>query len=512
MIQRFTPDFYLPRVRPLHRDHDAQPEARHQEEPEGPPAARALPGDQVQDLLPARLPVPRDQVRPRGRVGLSQRRLAPGASVDSPSREVRAAYRRRRPRDARARSALASLDDLFDQIPPAVRLDRAARSPRRRLRDGDRGRHARRSPRENRQRRRPRVLRGRRRLRPLRPVGRVGARRALRVLHLLHALPARAVAGRAAGAVRVPVDDLRAHRARGVERLAVRRRHRAGRGGAHGPVDARTARARPGRRTASTPGTWRRFAPTARERGTSPRSSPLADGRGRPTRSVGADVAAVVVQHPNVLRGPRGRRRAVRGARTRAERGRSRCSTRCRSACSRRPASSGPTSRWPRGRSLGNHLNYGGPYLGIIAARMATSAGCPGGSWGRRVDVDGAAGYVLTLQAREQHIRREKATSNICTNQTLMAHRRHRLPGVARARRPRASWAGSARRRPRTRSSALTASPGVELRVPGRAVLQGVRRAAAPAGRGGPRRADRTRVPGRRAAAAARTATRCSWR
>jgi glycine dehydrogenase subunit 1 len=135
---------------------------------------------------------------------------------------------------------------------------------------------------------------------------------------------------------------------------------------------------------------------------------------------VGEDVAAVVVQYPNFY-GNLDRAREVFAAAAAAGARSVQVFDPLSLGVLPSPAELGADIAVAEGQVLGNHLNYGGPYLGIIAATMQDVRRMPGRIVGETVDVEGRTGYVLTLQAREQHIRREKATSNICTNQTLMA-------------------------------------------------------------------------------------------
>ena len=117
------------------------------------------------------------------------------------------------------------------------------------------------------------------------------------------------------------------------------------------------------------------------------------------------------------------------------------------------------------GQGLGNHPNFGGPAFGFLACAEADVRQLPGRLVGETLDADGQRAFVLTLQAREQHIRREKATSNNCTNQTLNA--------VAAA--VYLSWLGPAGlaelgerclRAARYAADRLSAVPGVSLAYP----------------------------------------------
>jgi glycine cleavage system P protein (glycine dehydrogenase) subunit 1 len=135
---------------------------------------------------------------------------------------------------------------------------------------------------------------------------------------------------------------------------------------------------------------------------------------------VGDDVAAVVIQHPNFYGALEPARPFFDAARREGARAIQIFDPLSLGVLAP-PGELGADIAVAEGQILGNHLNYGGPYLGVIAAGMRDVRRMPGRIVGETTDVDGRTGYVLTLQAREQHIRRERATSNICTNQTLMA-------------------------------------------------------------------------------------------
>ena len=117
------------------------------------------------------------------------------------------------------------------------------------------------------------------------------------------------------------------------------------------------------------------------------------------------------------------------------------------------------------GQSIGNGLNFGGPYVGLFATREKFLRQMPGRLCGETADAEGRRGYVLTLSTREQHIRREKATSNICTNSGLctLAFTIHLSllgeEGLTRLARLNHAKAGALAER-------LAALPGVELLTP----------------------------------------------
>ncbi len=117
------------------------------------------------------------------------------------------------------------------------------------------------------------------------------------------------------------------------------------------------------------------------------------------------------------------------------------------------------------GQSIGNGLNFGGPYVGLMACREALVRQMPGRLCGETVDAAGERGFVLTLSTREQHIRRDKATSNICTNSGLcaLAFSIHMslLGGTGLASLARLNHA-----RARSLRAALAAIDGVEILTP----------------------------------------------
>lgn len=136
---------------------------------------------------------------------------------------------------------------------------------------------------------------------------------------------------------------------------------------------------------------------------------------------LGDDVAAVCIGYPNLF----GVIEDVQGVATLAAKHGALTVTATTEALSlallKSPGELGADIAVGEGQSLGLPMSYGGPGVGLFATRRAHVRQMPGRLVGETVDENGKRGYVLTLAAREQHIRREKATSNICTNQGLAA-------------------------------------------------------------------------------------------
>ncbi len=129
------------------------------------------------------------------------------------------------------------------------------------------------------------------------------------------------------------------------------------------------------------------------------------------------------------------------------------------------PGAMGADIAVAEGQSIGNGLNFGGPYVGLFATREKFVRQAPGRLCGETVDAEGRRGFVLTLSTREQHIRRDKATSNICTNSGLcaLAFTIHMsLLGETGLRRLAAVNHAQARKT----AAALAAVPGAEVLTP----------------------------------------------
>jgi glycine dehydrogenase subunit 1 len=147
----------------------------------------------------------------------------------------------------------------------------------------------------------------------------------------------------------------------------------------------------------------------------------LADGRTRWEDAAGeADIGAVVVAYPNYL-GCLEDLAEVRALCDQHGALMAVAADPVAAAVLRSPGEWGADVAVGEGQAFGTPLSFGGPYLGLFACSAAHVRRLPGRLVGETLDADGRLAYVTTLRAREQDIRREKATSNVCTNQTLMA-------------------------------------------------------------------------------------------
>jgi len=150
-----------------------------------------------------------------------------------------------------------------------------------------------------------------------------------------------------------------------------------------------------------------------------PAGSPTLDA-GQLAGHLGDDVAALVVQSPNVF----GLMEDVAPLAQAAHQSGAllvQAFDPIAAALFQSPGEAGADLAVAEGQCLAQPLQYGGPYIGLFAARGDLVKQMPGRLIGETVDTEGARGFVLAFQTREQHIRRDKATSNICTNQALVA-------------------------------------------------------------------------------------------
>jgi glycine dehydrogenase subunit 1 len=151
------------------------------------------------------------------------------------------------------------------------------------------------------------------------------------------------------------------------------------------------------------------------------RQDAAVDGEGRVVDAIDGETACVVVQTPNVF-GTASDLTAIAEAAHAAGALLIAVTTEAVSfGLLKSPGEMGADIVAAEGQSIGNGLNFGGPYVGLFATRERFIRQMPGRLTGETVDADGRRGFVLTLSTREQHIRREKATSNICTNSGLCA-------------------------------------------------------------------------------------------
>jgi glycine dehydrogenase subunit 1 len=148
-------------------------------------------------------------------------------------------------------------------------------------------------------------------------------------------------------------------------------------------------------------------------------SAPLRDGR-TVLPSLDEDVSAVIVAQPNFLGAVEDLTALAEAAREVGALSVASCDP-LTLALLRSPGECGVDIAVGEGQTLGNRLDFGGPSFGFFATTQALLRRIPGRIAGETRDVEGRRGFVLTLQTREQHIRREKATSNICTAQALNA-------------------------------------------------------------------------------------------